>query len=125
LEAHAAQVAVFSADSSDYDQMKAVIDAAEQRFGSINGVIHGAGNTSSDGFVPANQVDRRAADSQFQPKARGIIVLEELLRGKPIDFCFLLSSISGVLGGLGLLAYSAANLFLDAFAASQNQAGSV
>ena len=40
-------------------------------------------------------------------------------------FVLLLSSLSGVLGGLGLLSYSAANIFLDAFAARENQAGRV
>jgi len=50
-------------------------------------------------------------------------VLESVLRGRPVDFVFLLSSLSATLGGLKLGAYAAANLFLDAFAARQNQAG--
>jgi acyl carrier protein len=37
----------------------------------------------------------------------------------------LLSSLSGVLGGLGLLGYASANIFLDAFASRENQAGGV
>ena len=121
IEELGARVCVLSADASDHDQMRSVIERAEQDFGAINGVIHGAGNTNADGFLPASQVDRRAAEAQFRPKAQGILVLEELLQDKPIDFCLMLSSISGVLGGLGLLSYASANLFLDAFAARQNR----
>src|SRR5262249_39529023 len=34
------------------------------------------------------------------------------------DFCCLISSLSSILGGLGLTAYAAANSFMDAFARS-------
>jgi acyl carrier protein len=61
-------------------------------------------------------------DQHFRPKAHGTFVLEELLRGREVDFVMLLSSLSGVLGGLGLLGYASANIFLDAFAARENQA---
>jgi acyl transferase domain-containing protein len=123
LEDLGATVNVFSVDVSDADQMAAVIAQIEAAHGPINGVVHGAGNTSADGFMPASQVDAAAFERQLRPKARGLLVLEELLRGKPLDFWLLLSSISGVLGGLNLLPYASANVFLDAFAARQNQAG--
>jgi aryl carrier-like protein len=41
------------------------------------------------------------------------------------DFCFLTSSLSSVLGGLGFSAYSAANVFMDSLAYAQNQTQSV
>jgi len=125
LEELGTRINVVSADSSDYDQMKLAIEQAEKVFGPINGVIHGAGNTSADGFRAASQVDRATAEGQFRPKIQGVVVLEKLLQGKSPDFCLMLSSISGVLGGLGLLPYASANLFLDTFAARQNQVGSV
>jgi acyl carrier protein len=43
------------------------------------------------------------------------------LQERELDFCLLLSSLSSVLGGLGFVAYSAANLFMDAFAHQHNQ----
>ena len=85
-------------------------------------MIHGAGNTSGVGSsTPAH--GPRGRDQHFRPKARGLFVLEELFRGRDLDFVLLLSSLSGVLGGLGLLGYAAANIFLDAFAARENQPG--
>jgi acyl carrier protein len=73
--------------------------------------------------MPASQVDAAAIERQLRPKVRGLLVLEETLRDRPLDFWVLLSSISGVLGGLNLLPYAAANLFLDAFALRRNQSG--
>ncbi|HEY7389821.1 MAG TPA: beta-ketoacyl synthase N-terminal-like domain-containing protein [Bryobacteraceae bacterium] len=119
MEELGAEVLVASADSSDLEGMRGVIEQAESRFGQIHGVIHAAGNTSAEGFVPASQLDARVAEAQFQPKVQGTLMLEEVLRGKPLDFRVLTSSISGVLGGLNLLAYASANLFQDAFAASR------
>jgi hypothetical protein len=53
------------------------------------------------------------------------MVLDELLQGKDLDFVLLLSSLSSVLGGLGLAAYAGANAFLDTFAGERNRAGRV
>src|SRR6185312_1008229 len=41
-------------------------------------------------------------------------------RDKGIDFCLLFSSNAAILGGLGFVAYAAANLFMDAFSNRQN-----
>jgi hypothetical protein len=49
------------------------------------------------------------------PKIYGLLILEKILRNRKLDFCWLTSSLSPVLGGLGFSAYSAANYFMDAF----------
>ena len=121
LEEIGSEVLVLTADSSDKNQMAAAVAQAYSRFGTINGVIHGAGNTSGSAFTDARKTDRTISAQHFRPKAYGVMVLEELFRGRDLDFVLLLSSLSGVLGGLGLLSYSAANIFLDAFAAHQHQ----
>jgi NAD(P)-dependent dehydrogenase (short-subunit alcohol dehydrogenase family)/acyl carrier protein len=123
LEAAGAQVLTLGADTSDRDAMRQALDTVRQRFGPIDGVIHGAGNTSADGFFPLEQVDQAAAVRQFAPKAHGLMILHDLLQDDRPQFYLLLSSLSGVLGGLGLMAYAAANIFLDAYAARQNAQG--
>jgi acyl transferase domain-containing protein/acyl carrier protein len=123
LEELGAELMTFRADAADRKQMRRVIEEAEARFGTIHGVIHAAGNT--DAYSPVSQIDQATAEQQFRPKANGVIVLEELLRGRELDFFVLLSSLSSILGGLGLVAYSAANIFLDAMASQRNQEGSV
>jgi acyl transferase domain-containing protein/acyl carrier protein len=123
LEALGAEVLVLQADAADRTQMAAAVAAARRRFGEIHGVVHGAGNVSGDGFQPVVQIQQSGVGAQFRPKAEGVMILAELLRDRPPDFVLLLSSLSAVLGGLGLGTYGAANAFLDAFAAQQNQAG--
>jgi acyl carrier protein len=123
MEALGAEVAVYAADSADRPSMCEAVEDALDRFGALDGIIHGAGNTSADGFGPLSQVTPRAAQAQFRPKVEGVHVLEEVLDGRPVDFCLMLSSLSVVLGGLGLLCYASANAYLDAVAASRNQRG--
>jgi acyl transferase domain-containing protein len=120
LEELGAEVLVLRADSSDRQQLGAAVAEAYARFGTVHGVIHGAGNTTGGGFTDARRTDRAAATEHFRPKAQGMYALEELFRNRDLDFVLLLSSLSAVLGGLGLLSYSAANTFLDAFAAREN-----
>jgi alpha-ketoglutarate-dependent taurine dioxygenase/acyl carrier protein len=47
--------------------------------------------------------------------------LEKVLHDQKLDFCVLFSSNASILGGLGSIAYSAANIFMDSFAQSRNR----
>src|SRR5262249_11913535 len=51
------------------------------------------------------------------PKLRGTQIVYEVFAGDTLDFFVLCSSLSSVLGGFGQIDYSAANCYLDAFAA--------
>jgi acyl transferase domain-containing protein len=125
IEECGAEVMVCRADSADREHMQQVVNQAYRRFGNIHGIVHGAGNTALDGFPAIVHTDRTTAEQHFRPKAQGAIVLAELFSGKELDFCLLLSSLSSVLAGLGLLSYAAANIFLDALASQQNRLASV
>jgi acyl transferase domain-containing protein/acyl carrier protein len=121
LEDLNAEVLVVSADVSNIEQMQSAIAQAEQQFGQINGVIHAAGITQGKSFEPIEKISRSNCEQQFQPKVYGLLVLNKVLQNKKLDFCFLLSSLSSILGGLGHVAYSAANNFMDAFVHQYNQ----
>ena len=125
LETLGAQVMVCRADSADPAAMQQVVDVAVRRFGAIHGAIHGAAHLDTGDFTDVRGTTRAHAARHFRPKAHGVILLDHVLRGQPMDFVFLLSSLSATLGGLKLAAYAAANLFLDAFAARKNQEGPV
>ncbi|MFC2141089.1 SDR family NAD(P)-dependent oxidoreductase [Acidobacteriota bacterium] len=113
MEALGAEVIVESADVSDFSQMKKVVARAEERFGSINGVIHAAG--VPDGALIFRRT-REMSEDVFSPKISGVLVLEKLFRGASLDFIILFSSIASILGAPGQVAYVGANAFLDAFA---------
>jgi phthiocerol/phenolphthiocerol synthesis type-I polyketide synthase E len=120
LEALGAEVLVLRADVANRDDMRRVLHETEERFGTLHGVIHAAGAVGIETFREVRQTGPAATETQFLAKVRGTMVLDELLADRPLDFCLLLSSLSAILGGLGFAAYSAANLFLDAFARSKN-----
>jgi acyl carrier protein len=61
---------------------------------------------------------RDSVARMMRAKVAGTLVLEDLLQGDQLHFLVLCSSISAVLGGLGLSDYAGANSFLDAFARS-------
>jgi acyl transferase domain-containing protein len=122
LEKLGAEVMVVAADAADRAQNQALVAAVHEKWGRITGVIHGAANLSPDAFAPVNKTDRRSGDAHFRPKDHGLLLLEEALSGTPPKWWVLLSSISAVLGGLGLASYAAANAFLDAEAERANSA---
>ncbi len=115
MEAQGAQVLIGRADVANREEMQAVLDMAYRHFGALHGVIHAAGITGEAAFRTLRDTERRDCDLQFGPKIRGLQVLQAILPDD-LDFRLLFSSLSTVLGGLGLTAYAAANSFMDAFA---------
>jgi acyl transferase domain-containing protein/acyl carrier protein len=123
LEAAGAEVLVLGADVSDEAQMRATLEEAERRFGALHGVIHGA--AANGPGVDKEIVSMTPADCElhFRIKARGLLVLEKLLRGRSLDFCMTISSLSSILGGLTFTGYAASNIFVDALVQSHNRNG--
>lgn len=121
LEELGAEVLVISADVAFISEMTDAITLAESQFGKLNGVIHAAGILGDKLFYTIEQIGKTECEQQFQPKLHGLIVLEKILQEKELDFCLLTSSLSSILGGLGTVAYSAANLFMDAFIQRHNR----
>ena len=116
LEAAGAQVMVGTADVTDIESMRSVIEGAQQRFGRIDGVLHAAGVTNDELI----QMKRQATvEDTFAPKIHGTLVLERVLSDISYDFLVLFSSTSTVIAPPGQVDYVAANAFLNAFAQSK------
>src|SRR5260221_7231392 len=118
-----AEVLVLQADVGDEAQMRTVVARVLEHFGALHGVIHAAGADKRQRPVP--EADRAHCEEQFRPRVRGLMVLEAVLRGLPLDFCILHSSLASVLGAVGYVAYAAAHVFMDRFAARQTRAEGV
>jgi len=125
IEALGAEILTVSADVADRVAMERVLDQTEARFGALHGVFHGAGAVGMETFREIAQATTEDAETQFRAKAHGLLVLDQVLAGRPLDFCVLMSSLSAILGGLGFAAYGSANLFLDAFARAKARTGGV
>lgn len=121
MEQHGSTVLVFRADVANLEHMQDVVTQVCNRFGTLHGVIHAAGITGERSFEMLQETNHDSCALQFQAKRTGLIVLEQVLGTRPLDFCLLISSLASVLGGRGLAIYTAASQFMDAFAHRHNQ----
>jgi acyl transferase domain-containing protein len=121
LEEMGAEVLVVSADVADEVEMRRVLAQTVERFGTLHGVIHAAGLAGEKAVKFISEVDSADCESHFKGKVYGLYSLEKVLHERELDFCLLFSSNAAVLGGLGSVAYTAANLFMDAFAQGRSQ----
>jgi len=121
LEEQGCEVVICAADVADTQAMTSAFAAAERQFGSINGVFHVAGAAKTGEIIQDITIDE--CRDQFRPKIQGLLVLDKLLAERKADFCLLFSSVSSVLGVTGFVSYTAAHLFMDAFANFKNQPG--
>ncbi|SCG49790.1 type I polyketide synthase [Micromonospora halophytica] len=115
MEAAGASVLVLAADVTDPADLRRVRQAAEERFGGIDGIVHAAG---LPGGGMAEVKERAEAERVLAPKLAGTLALARVFGDLPLDFVVLCSSITSVVGGFGQVDYCAANAFLDAYARS-------
>jgi NAD(P)-dependent dehydrogenase (short-subunit alcohol dehydrogenase family) len=105
-----ATVQYFAVDVRDENALKALIRTARQRYGRIDGVIHGAGVKQ----------DRLAIDKDVESfrdvidtKVASALVLSRELDPKSLKFLLFFSSVSGCTGNRGQIDYAAANAILN------------
>jgi acyl transferase domain-containing protein/SAM-dependent methyltransferase len=116
MHAECGDVSVVKADMNDARQVQEAVDEAVARYGRIDLVIHGAARIDAAAFASAAETTTDVMEAQFSPKLRGLLHLVRAFQGREPRRWILHSSVSTVLGGLGLAAYSAANAMLDAVA---------
>jgi phthiocerol/phenolphthiocerol synthesis type-I polyketide synthase E len=114
-------VMVERADVGEEGEMRRVMERVERRFGCINGLIHAAGLAGENAVKLIPEVTILDCEMHFRAKVYGLYVLARILHGRHLDFCLLFSSNASILGGLGSICYSAANIFMDAYACKLNK----
>ena len=125
IEALGGTTLCLTASVADRDSMQSVIERTQQHFGTLHGVIHGAGITGDNGYREIRDSTHDNCDQHFQAKARGLSVLETVLGDKNVDFCLLLSSLTSILGGIGQAAYASSNIYMDSFARKHSRSSRV
>jgi NADP-dependent 3-hydroxy acid dehydrogenase YdfG len=113
VEAAGGRVMVGAADVCDLTRMQAVVRAAYDQFGQIDGVIHAAG---VPGTTPIGLKTQEELDQVLRPKILGLAVLEQVFAERELDFLALFSSTSAIWGRVGQVDYTAANAYLDSYA---------
>lgn len=121
LEAVGGDILTIQADVADEQQMRAAVAQAVDRFGEVHGAIHAAG-IPGGGLIDLKTEE--TVEAEFRPKIAGALVLSQVLRDRPLDFICLCSSLNALTGGVGQIAYCAANSVLDAMAHALSKRGS-
>ena len=115
MEQSGAEVLVLAEDVATADGALRVREAAVERFGRVDGIVHAAG---VPGGGMAEVKERSAAEQVMLPKLLGTLALREAFGDLDLDFVVLCSSVTAIAGGFGQVDYCAANSFLDAHARS-------
>ncbi len=106
-------------DVADAAAFAALLDEVYQRFGRIDGVIHGAG-VIEDRLISDKHFDSFLR--VFQTKVTGATVLAAKLRPQTLKFLVFFSSVSGRFGNRGQADYASANEVLNKLAQKLDRA---
>ncbi len=115
IEALGAEIQIMRADVADVGRMRVLVAEVEERWGPIDGAIHCAGVRAGTSR-PIIELDRATCEAQRRVKVGGLVSLDRALGARRLDFRIAMSSLSAVLGGLGMAAYAAANAAMDLWA---------
>jgi acyl transferase domain-containing protein/acyl carrier protein len=111
----------YSADTANLEDFQKAVTKIQREHGEISGIIHAAGNGATSTFKPVENLDIEIAKAQFDPKINGTLNIYETFKDKSLDFVWITSSLSSILGGLTYGAYAVANKFIAAFIKSKQE----
>ncbi|CAQ82547.1 MULTISPECIES: type I polyketide synthase [Photorhabdus] len=92
-----------------------VIAGLVSQFGKLMGIVHCAGYTAVAGLRPVLNETQDNIERHYQPKILGTQILANICETYRPDFCILMSSISTLLGGMGLGLYGYVNGFMNGY----------
>jgi NAD(P)-dependent dehydrogenase (short-subunit alcohol dehydrogenase family) len=118
MRSAAAQVEYHALDIRDGDAFGRLIDSIYDRYGRIDGVLHGAG-VIDDRMM--REKSPESFDTVFETKVIPAMVLSEKLRPETLKFLVFFSSIAGRFGNAGQSDYSAANEVVNKLADGLSQ----
>lgn len=110
----------FQIDLTNESEMQAIVDKIDEQFGELHGVIYSTPMSNENSIDLLQQIKAEKCHFIFKEKVQKLYFLEKVLQNKKLDFYILQSSLSSIVGGIGLAAYSAANQVIDAFANYKN-----
>nr|WP_285888677.1 SDR family NAD(P)-dependent oxidoreductase [Paenibacillus polysaccharolyticus] len=120
IESKGSTLACYSVDISDLEQVTQFIEKIRGIYGRIHGVVHGAG-VAGEGFLASKSVE--TFNKVLLPKVQGTWNMDRATSDEPLDFLVLFSTTSTLFSSPGQGDYSAANSYLDAYAAYRNRKG--
>jgi amino acid adenylation domain-containing protein len=123
IESAGAHAECFSCDITDETALEKLLTDLRGRFGRINGIIHCAAVGVGRGGTPMTAETEYDFCEVLAPKVRGTWLLDKLTKQDNPDFFVMYSSSITLTAGYGSCSYTAANSYLDSFAAYRSAAG--
>ncbi|MNW35404.1 Polyketide synthase PksN [compost metagenome] len=117
LKALGTRVEYRQVDVARKEEVSKLILEIREEYGGLDGILHSAG-VIQDRFI-MNKSQEEFAEV-MAPKVAGLVNLDQETKELHLDFFILFSSIAGIMGNPGQADYSAANAFMDAYAAYRN-----
>ncbi len=117
-----AEVLVLEADAADSSSWKNAMVKVHQRFGTLHGIIHSAGDGEATMIQQTTPLNSHA---HFHSRVMGLSCMAQIAEENGVDFVLINSSLSSLLGGLGLSTYAASMNYLDSFVRSMNLKGNL
>ena len=114
MEKHGARVRYFAADIRDCNSIEKIFTKTREKFGSISGIIHGAG-ILEDKLIVDKQPDQFTR--VLETKVKGLEALLSASRRDKLKFFIMFSSIAARTGNPGQCDYAIANEILNKTAA--------
>ena len=118
IEEKGSDIEYVIADVSDETAMEEAIKAIAQKYGKIDGIIHGAG-VSAD--KPIMEKSKQEFMNVIAAKVYGTWILDKVTEQLNPDFMILFSSVATAFSAYGQSDYAAANAYIDAFQAYRNR----
>ncbi|VUD47119.1 Phenolphthiocerol synthesis polyketide synthase type I Pks15/1 [Thalassocella blandensis] len=112
IEAVGGKVNYHSIDVRDIDAFSDLVSGLYEKYGKIDGVVHGAGVLEDKLLVHKTH---ESFERVFDTKVRGALVLSKLIRDD-VKFVVFFSSVAGAFGNRGQIDYASANDALDKIA---------
>ena len=107
-------------DINNQQEVAKAIAKAEESVGKLDGVFYSTPMTNKNSASLIAEINSSHWEYNYQTKINPLQTLAQCLSSKKLDFVLVQSSLSSILGGLGLSAYASANCYLDAFVEQQN-----
>lgn len=99
-----------SADVTDNHALKEKLMSVTEQIGSINGIIHGAGNLADKLIEKKTEQD---FEKVYTAKVKGLENLLSCVKANQLEYLVLFSSVTGFYGNIGQTDYAIANEILN------------
>ncbi|UII23761.1 non-ribosomal peptide synthetase/type I polyketide synthase [Fulvivirga ligni] len=125
MEKAGGRVEFIQTDSSSVEQMSKVIDQVSAEYGKVQGIFHAAGVLDRDLFNLASSITQEQVRGHFPAKDKILTVLKDIVEHHEVEFIAAVSSLSSLVGGLGMVGYAAANQYMDSWIERENRRSNV